>query len=90
MYQTRIEIGKWAAPSSEKAEIEALKTELVQLKNQSRKKMKTFANNNKKEKQKKYKGPAWKKTPPTAEEKQNGSKKKVNEKWFYWCPTHEL
>ena len=88
MYQTRVETGKWAAPSSEKAEIEALKTELVQLKKQSKKAKTT--NFNKKEKPKKFKGPAWKKTPPTEEERKNGTKKKVNEKWFYWCPQHEM
>ena len=40
MYQTRLDTGKWAAPSSEQTEIQALKSELIQLKNQQKKKQK--------------------------------------------------
>ena len=100
MYQTRIESGKWAVPSSEQEEIQALKTELVQLKtlqkrNQSNNKNRASSKNKQlhKKGQKNAKAkdyPEWKKKTPTEAEKQAGNKKKVRDRWYYWCPNHKM
>ena len=97
MYQTRLDTGKWAALTSEQEELQALKTELVQLKNlhkrnTNKNKIHRNKTNNRfeKHKQKTRQYPDWKKKEPTEQEKQAGNKKKIKDKWFYWCPNHKM
>ena len=94
-YNTLRQRGQWMEPSPQKREIIALKAQLEQLKKATSTKKKTQPSpapttkdgtNSKKEgEKKKYEKAAWMTKAPTEGQPKE---KTVNDKKYYWCPTH--
>ena len=100
-YVQRVDKGLWNAPSAQAEEIIALKAEVEQLKAKSKAKPnlkpspadkkkddkeKGKSKGKGKEKEKKQTFPSWTLKAPSNNEPKE---KKVNNKMFYWCPTHK-